>query len=169
MHTNSVKSAIRRATMVLLALAACLVAGQVFAQQSDDPEHCGTITHYPGAVTVVGKAWGNATQGDFRICSTTYQCSANAKSAEVFGVGYSSHAEGVIATENYAAASDGTEAILASCEAISKDPGKVRSCMAQKQSFQLPTSVAEQASCTVAVGAPAKGWTAASATCFCEG
>jgi len=169
MRSNSARNAIRNTTAMLLALAACAIAGQVFAQQNDDPEHCATITHYPGAVTVVGKAWGNATQGDFRACSTTYRCDANARSVEVFGVGYSSHKEGVIATENYAVSVDGAEAILASCEAISKDPGKVRSCVAEKQRFQTPAAVAGQASCSVVVGAPARGWTAASATCFCEG
>ena len=168
MLANNVKRTTRKMAAVLMALAACLAIGQVIAQESD-PTHCGTIEHYPGAVTVVGKSWGNATEGDFRVCSTTYRCAANARSAEVFGVGYSSHAEGVIATENYAVASNNAEAILASCEAISKDPGKVRSCMAETQGFQLPASVAEQATCTVAVGAPARGWTAASATCFCEG
>ena len=168
MLANNVKRTTRKMAAVLMALAACLAIGQVIAQESD-PTHCGTIEHYPGAVTVVGKSWGNATEGDFRVCSTTYRCAANARSAEVFGVGYSSHAEGVIATEKYAVASNNAEAILASCEAISKDPGKVRSCMAEKQGFQLPASVAEQATCTVAVGAPARGWTAASATCFCEG
>lgn len=169
MRPNHWKGTTKKAAALLMTLAACLAAGQVLAQQNDDPEHCGTIVHYPGAVTVVGKAWGNATQGDFRACSTTYQCGANAKTVEVFGVGYTSHREGVIGVDNYAVASDSSEAILASCEAVSKDAGKLRSCLAEKHKFQSQAAVAEQATCSVVVGAPAKGWTAASATCFCEG
>lgn len=159
----------KKAFAVMVALVALVAGATANAQENNDPR-CGATVHYPGAVTVVGKAWGTAQEGDFRICSTTYRCGANAKKVEVFGFGYSSHREGVISTENYAVASDSSEAILASCNAAAQGSvGKLRSCLAEKQRFQSQAAVAEEATCSVAVGAPAQGWTGATATCFCEG
>jgi hypothetical protein len=160
------------ALVTALALAAVsLAAGDLQAQENADPS-CSTVVHYPGAVTVTGKARGTAQAGDFRACSTTYRCDRNAKSVEVFGVGYSSHREGVIASENYAVAANGAEAILASCEAASRGQqgkGPIRSCLTEPQRFQSQPAVAEQAECSVIVGAPANGWTVGNSTCFCEG
>lgn len=162
----------RGAVAMLMALAAgaALPAGEARAQSGDDP-HCGSVVHYPGAVTVSGKAWGTADGGDFRSCTTTYRCERGAGAVEVFGYGYASDREGVIATENYAVAADGSEAVLGSCEAAGDRPAlhQARACLDGPQRFQTGTAAAEQAQCTVVVGAPAGGVTIGSATCFCEG
>ncbi|MCD9030830.1 hypothetical protein LDO32_03660 [Luteimonas sp. Y-2-2-4F] len=156
--TGSVAVAVMAAVFGMLAPSA--------QAQESDPQ-CGSIVHYPGAVTVMGKAWGGA-EGDFRSCSTNYRCARDARSVESFGYGYASHRDGVIATQNYAIAADGTEAVLASCEAT-PGRGKTRACQAEPQRFQAETAVAEEAECAVFVGAPAGGLTIATNTCFCEG
>ncbi|WP_407352055.1 hypothetical protein [Luteimonas sp. R10] len=173
MHTtNKVTMTGTAAALMALAIGAISMTGSVaHAQQSEDP-NCGSIVHYPGAVTVTGKAFGTAEAGDFRSCTTTYRCDSNARKVEVFGYGYASDRAGVIASENYAVATNSAEAVLSSCEASARSGGglhQARACLAEPQQFQSQEAVAEQADCTVVVGAPAGGSTIASSTCFCEG
>lgn len=157
------------AAVALLALSitgiGSLASNEAKAQDADP--NCRSIVHYPGAVSVIGKAQGTATSGDFRDCRVTYQCGSNAKRVQSLAFGVASPGS-LMAAETYAVASDSSEAILSSCEAAERSGRRTRACVAESQEFAQEAAVAEQAECTVVVGTPAGGKIIGTATCLCE-
>lgn len=169
MYRLKMLSGIHASAIALLTLSIAgtgsLASGEAQAQNADP--NCRSVAYYPGAVSVVGKAQGTATAGDFRDCSVTYQCGANARRVQSVTFGVASPGS-LMAGETFAIASDSSEAILSSCEAAERNGRRTRACAAEPQEFTQPTAIAEEAVCTVVVGTPAGGRMVGTTTCLCE-
>ena len=169
MHQMIVGKKISAVAIALLVLSVASVGSLASSEakaQDADP-NCRSIAYYPGAVSVIGTAKGTADSGDFRDCRVTYQCDKNARTVRAVGYGIASPGS-ILAAETYAIASDSSEAILSSCEAVERSGRRSRACAGDPQKFSQETAVAETAECAVVVGTPANGKVVGTATCLCE-
>lgn len=170
MHYSNVSISKYRTIALLAGAAIGLTAATCV--QAQEQENCRTFHPAPGIAQAVGVAQGTQDAGGFTECRTTYPCGSNARKVKVFGFGLATASDAVLAVENSGTAADGSELVLASCEAVESSSGqrkrlRSRACLAESELIG-ESSFLEEAECVAVVVAPANATIVGSATCFCE-